>query len=436
MKMPVAVWPVIVVLLAACHEQSPTAPELRQAGTRAEAVHVSGIQQVSVGSAHACSLDAAGVISCWGSDQAGQASPLDGQFVQVSAGESHTCALARGGSIACWGTNYSGESSPPNGSFSEVSVGGLSCGLRRNGSVACWGHSDEAQQTTVPEGRYLQVTVGPNYVCALRDDSTAVCWGWYPGWDDDAVPTGQFTQLDAGSGHVCGLRLNGTLTCWGENASGESYPPAGTFTQVSAGRGHSCAIAADSTVACWGNDDAGQATPPAGKFTQVSAGWRYTCGVRTDGTSVCWGEAPANLPDLHPLVPVSVSGSGTITDAEGHRLHFSLNVTLDPERGSAPTGVIRFRVPDADVTFTSSVIYTIDGSGDAVEIRGAGPSVVGNREGVVEFVIDVVDGGIAGADAFGAQLWADEFSDLRYESATIYGQATPLDNGKLTIRRD
>ena len=433
MKMPVAVWPVIVVLLAACHEQSPTAPELRQAGTRAEAVHVSGIQQVSVGSAHACSLDAAGVISCWGSDQAGQASPIDGQFVQVSAGESHTCALERGGTIACWGSNDSGESAPPNGSFSQVSVGDPSCGLRRNGSVVCWGRHDEAQQTTVPEGRYIQVTVGQGYVCALREGATAVCWGWYPGWDDDGVPVGRFAQLEAGLAHVCGLRLNGTLTCWGENASGESYPPAGVFTQVTAGWGHSCAVAADSTVACWGNDDAGQATPPAGKFTQVSAGWRYTCGVRTDGTSVCWGEAPANLPDPYPLVPLTVSGSGTITDEEGHQLHFSLNVTLDPERGSAPTGVIRFRVPDAGVTFTSSVIYSVGGIGDWVQIRGAGPAIVDARERVVEFVIHVVDGSPAGADAFAAELWAEEFSGIDYYSGD---EPSPLDKGKLTIRRD
>jgi hypothetical protein len=437
MKMPVALWTVILSLSTACHDEPPTGPDTHAGDSPAADVRASGIRQVSVGDYHACSLDAAGVIACWGSDRYGQASPVDGRYVQVSAGEEHTCALERGGSIVCWGKNSWGESAPPKGSFTQVSAAWrLSCGLRPDGTVDCWGYGDLEDRTIVPEGRYVQVTAADDYVCALRRDATAVCWGFHPGWHR-SQPEGRFSQIEAGSGPLCGLRPDGTLTCW--NGREYSTPLDGVYTQVSVGSGHSCAIAADSTVACWGNDDAGQATPPAGKFTQVSAGWRYTCGVRSDGTAVCWGEVPAYVPPAVTLEPVATRGSGTITDDSSNVLHFSFHVTLDPDEGPAPTGMVRFRVPDAGFALESTAFHTAEVRGDTVVIRGIGTGLLGTYEREVGFIIIAVDGGTGGVDAFRAQLLTDEFNALEYDSWTrSYDQTatTPLDNGTVTIRTD
>lgn len=437
MKTPVALWTVILSLLTACHDELATGPDTRAGDARAADVRASGLQQVSVGDYHACSLDAAGVIACWGGDWYGQASPVDGRYVQVSAGSEHTCALERGGGIVCWGLNTWGESAPPKGSFTQLSTARrLSCGLRPDGTVACWGYSDLGNQTIVPEGRYMQVAAADGYVCALRRDATAVCWGFHPGWPQDSQPTGRFSQIDVGAG-FCGLRPDGTLTCW--DGRDYSTPLAGVFTQVSGGWGHACAIAADSTVACWGNDDAGQATPPAGKFTQVSAGRRYTCGVRSDGTSACWGELQVFTLPAIALEPVATRGSGTITDDSSNVLHFRFHVTLNPDEGSAPTGMVRFRVPDAGFALESTAFHTAEVRGDTVVIRGIGTGLLRTYEREVGFIIMAVDGGTGGVDAFRAQLLTDEFNALEYDSWTrSYDQTatTPLDRGTVTIRTD
>ena len=50
------------------------------------------------------------------------------------------------------------------------------CALTVEGSVACWGRNDVGQ-TDVPEGTYVQVSIGLLDTCALTDTGEVRCWG-------------------------------------------------------------------------------------------------------------------------------------------------------------------------------------------------------------------------------------------------------------------
>ena len=103
-------------------------------GTRSAADHssvpvkISGITDataVSAGNHHACVLDEAGDISCWGSNSLGElgtgghladdqtATPQKVEGVTdakaVSAGAVHTCALRESGEVICWGWDEHGQ---------------------------------------------------------------------------------------------------------------------------------------------------------------------------------------------------------------------------------------------------------------------------------------------------------------------------------------
>ena len=250
--------------------------------------------QVSSGVYHSCGLRADTTITCWGSDQFGRAapSPPTGSFTQVSSGSAHSCGLRSGGSVECWGDNRLGQATALSGSFMSVSAGGYhSCALRTDGTITCWGHNDRGQ-ATAPPGSFTQVSAGSAHSCALRTDATITCWG-HNDRGQATPPRGWFIQVSSGvgsTGHSCGLRSGGSVVCWGFNRFGQATPPPGSFTQVSVGRNHSCGLRTDGTVTCWGDNQSGQATAPSGSFTQVSSGFGHSCGLRSGGSVVCWGD--------------------------------------------------------------------------------------------------------------------------------------------------
>ena len=84
---------------------------------------------------------------CWGNDDYGQASPLEGEtFAAISSGFNHTCGLLEDDAAVCWGAHYDldGASSPPEGEiFAAVSTGNghrkaAGC-YEKDGSAVCWG---------------------------------------------------------------------------------------------------------------------------------------------------------------------------------------------------------------------------------------------------------------------------------------------------------
>lgn len=83
----------------------------------------SGVQQIAVGKQHACALNAAGGVKCWGNNGNGRLGngatvtssvPVDVQglssgVIGISAGLYHTCALLADQTYRCWGSNSVGQ---------------------------------------------------------------------------------------------------------------------------------------------------------------------------------------------------------------------------------------------------------------------------------------------------------------------------------------
>ena len=199
--------------------------------------------QVAVGSFHACGLDAAGAVICWGENSAAPIDAPAGEFSDLSSGQSHSCALAADATIRCWGDNSRWQSDSPPGTFAAVSAGGEhTCALRGDGAAECWGNNDR-QQSDAPEGVFASVSAGDNHACGLRGDGSAVCWGRNDEGQSEA-PSGVFLSVSAGWRHSCGVRPDASVVCWGSNEGyrkfyGQATPPAGRFMTVSAGGDHS-----------------------------------------------------------------------------------------------------------------------------------------------------------------------------------------------------
>jgi len=84
---------------------------------------------LALGGYHACTLDAAGALRCFGEGtygmegspecddspdhQCGQANPPSGTFTEVAAGLLHTCAIRTDGSVVCFGVNNVGQLDAP-----------------------------------------------------------------------------------------------------------------------------------------------------------------------------------------------------------------------------------------------------------------------------------------------------------------------------------
>ena len=190
------------------------------------------VETLSLGDAHSCALNDAGLVRCWGNNIYGQ---LDvpsnlGVVTQVSAGWLHTCALTSAGLVRCWGTNYNGQLNVPSnlGVVSQVSAGGShTCALTSAGLVRCWGHNSYGA-TDVPSdlGVVTQVRAGEAHTCALTSAGLVRCWG-DNGYGPSDVPLnlGVVTQVSAGGRHTCALTSAGLVRCWGDFRDGQTDVP-------------------------------------------------------------------------------------------------------------------------------------------------------------------------------------------------------------------
>ena len=71
---------------------------------------------VTAGADFNCALDAAGSLTCWGANDAGQLdAPAGAGWVDVSAGPGgrHACALGPAGALECWGADDWGQAQVP-----------------------------------------------------------------------------------------------------------------------------------------------------------------------------------------------------------------------------------------------------------------------------------------------------------------------------------
>jgi alpha-tubulin suppressor-like RCC1 family protein len=233
---------------------------------------------IGPGGIHTCALNAASVLSCWGTN--GNGTLGDGTtvdhfvptvvltsqlFYQVATGIAHNCALTDPGVAYCWGRNYAGQLGDGTTTdrmvptlvaggltFASIDVGfNHSCAVTTAGAAYCWGGNDLGQlgdgtstaYRTSPFAvtgalTYTVVRAGSKHSCALQTTTAhAYCWGasslgqigngagGVSDLDKVTSPTAvagglAYTQLDAGGSHNCGI--SGLFTyCWGWNGYGQ-----------------------------------------------------------------------------------------------------------------------------------------------------------------------------------------------------------------------
>lgn len=313
----------------------------------------SGVEEVSVGSNHACARTDTGEVKCWGQNLYGQVGvdpmgdnygtpqdvPVSDLVTDVCASGSHSCAVLSTGNVQCWGWNHWGQ------------LGN--------------GFSGTGQETPVPQ--YVlstsgigfltgidEVTCGSSHTCARRASTGEIlCWG--AGMDgrlgDDKATSsplpvyvvnysGTTTHLPdaynlaSAGGTTCVLTPGQYPKCWGWNASGQvgagepsPWPtgydapdwvvlgaggPNSNNTDIGAGARHTCSVR-NNNVYCWGHNEYGQlgdgltgtannrntADPvlmdSGGTLlsgaTDVTGGSQHTCAVvGAAGHVWCWGE--------------------------------------------------------------------------------------------------------------------------------------------------
>lgn len=276
----------------------------------------SGVSEVAAGGNFSCARTDAGAIRCWGENDSGQlggggtqtysASPqavsgLASGARAVSAGASHACALNAAGGVVCWGRNDFGQLGDGSTTSSRVpvAVSGLasgvvaiaagqhgSCAVTAGAGVFCWGRAGSASGSSVPVALtalgndVVQIALGMDHGCALTTVGGVRCWG---SSGQGQLGNGSTSGADSGPVGVTGL------------GSG--------MVEISAGPDFSCALSSAGQTYCWGRNDRGQlgdgsttstATPvlsseQGGSALGVSARGFATCVLRSDRSTQCWG---------------------------------------------------------------------------------------------------------------------------------------------------
>ena len=257
---------------------------------------------LTVGTAHTCTVLDNATVKCWGSGNLGRLGndstiprgdnpgemaalvPVDlgtgHTAVAVAAGDEHTCAILDDGSVKCWGNGANGRLGYDNTTTQGDSPG------------------DMAALPTVDLGAgrtALAITAGFAHTCVLLDNHTVKCWGHggggrlgYDNTTDQGDTAGDMAALpavnlgagrtavaiSAGTDHTCAILDSGQVKCWGLGANGrlgydnttDQGDTAGdmaalpavnlganrTALAISAGFNHTCAVLDNHTVKCWG----------------------------------------------------------------------------------------------------------------------------------------------------------------------------------------
>ncbi len=231
---------------------------------------------IALGYDHACGI-AGTAVYCYGVNTSGAMgngftghavpAPITmpagfGTVTEVVAGEGFSCARDAAGKVTCWGSNKVGE----NG----------------DGTIASTSDPVMVNLGLVAGDDVASVTVGDNHSCALirpmSGTSTVKCWGDNRSREVDMSATQFFTtpstsqsalsSISAGEQHTCGVTsTGGNIICWGSNAQKQIAAPGGNgsttlnhgtlgieaFAQVSAGSTSTCAVTLPGKdLYCWG----------------------------------------------------------------------------------------------------------------------------------------------------------------------------------------
>lgn len=213
-------------------------------------VGVDDAEELVASGAIACARGGKG-ISCWGADDKTIGTPPKGSFKQIAAGFTHACALDAAGAVTCWGGGDWGKA----GMFAKPAIAGAlqvvagdrhACVLTKGRTVSCWGLNDAGQLGTKPDGEHhkklasvpgitgaVRLTAGEASTCALLSDGSVRCWGSNGEGElglgtrsSDERPArvtalADVEQICLASAHGCALTKQNRLLCWGANAFGQ-----------------------------------------------------------------------------------------------------------------------------------------------------------------------------------------------------------------------
>ncbi len=198
---------------------------------------LSGVSRLAVSSNHACAIDGAAALRCWGIDNYGQLGTNDGSHEtpgppvavggapsDVTGGSEHTCAI-HGTSVSCWGSNEVSQLGQTGGGMEPLPVAvtlsetpmrlaegegfDTSCVIGASGHVLCWGDANllGAGSMDLPNGRpvpieaegladVVEVSSGPQVSCARLASGGVRCWG-FNSWGQlgDGTRTDRFVPV-------------------------------------------------------------------------------------------------------------------------------------------------------------------------------------------------------------------------------------------------
>jgi alpha-tubulin suppressor-like RCC1 family protein len=270
----------------------------------------------------ACARLADDSVECWGGLAECSPDGVAGSFpptrlselsnitqIGVSIGDStsdsyigeHACALDSAGAVWCWGANTRGQVSPSAAwtcvrptlvmtGARQIAVGGdLSCALMLDGSLRCWG---VGQPPALHTGDVAEVSAGNSpSICVRYTDGSVWCWvhSFYQSAWAQVAELQNAIALSIGGDHACAIVVGGAVQCWGANDTGQiGVAPSADYVSsavtveglrravsLSAGAGFSCAVLGDNTAWCWGTGSYGELgnAAMADSFRPVQVAW-------------------------------------------------------------------------------------------------------------------------------------------------------------------
>lgn len=221
--------------------------------TDAKPTEVSGVTDVEelvASGAIACARSARG-IACWGAGDKEIGAPPKGTFKQLAAGFTHACALDTAGAVSCWGAEDWGAKGafgkPGVTAALQVATGDRhACVIGKDRTVQCWGMNDAGQLGVRPDmDRHKKLVTVPGITGVVK--------------------------LAAGEASTCALLGDGSVRCWGSNGEGElglgTRSPDERPARVTAlsevehlclATAHGCALTKQGKLMCWGSNFFGQ----------------------------------------------------------------------------------------------------------------------------------------------------------------------------------